>query len=74
MHEQMPRYLADAGEGKVPDELSIRHYGSTVWLTITRQNLVAMDAPSQIDSTFVRRYQVQSTIGLPLLAADRLPA
>jgi hypothetical protein len=70
----MPRYLADAGEGKVPDELSIRHYGSTVWLTITRQNLVTMDAPSQIDSTFVRRYQVQSTIGLPLLAADRLPA
>ena len=72
MHEQMARYLDDAGQGKVPDELSFHHYGSTVWLTVTRQNLVAMDAPAQIDSTFIRRYQVQSTIGLPLLAADRL--
>src|SRR5438034_11610355 len=72
MREQMARYLGDAGQGKVPDELSIHHYGSTVWLTVTRQNLVAMDAPLQIDSTFVRRHQVQSTIGLPLLAGDRL--
>jgi len=72
MHEQMARYLDDAGHGKVPDELSIHHYGSTVWLTVTRQNLIAMDAPAQIDSTFIRRYQIQSTIGLPLLAADRL--
>ena len=72
MHEQMARYLDDGGHGKVPDELSIHHYGSTVWLTVSRQNLVAMDAPAQIDSTFIRRYQVQSTIGLPLLAADRL--
>ena len=72
MREQMARYLGDAGQGKVPDELSIHHYGSTVWLTVTRQNLVAMDAPLEIDSTFVRRHQVQSTIGLPLLAGDRL--
>jgi GAF domain-containing protein len=72
MREQMARYLVDAGEGKVPDELSMHHYGSTVWLTVTRQSLVAMDAPSEIDSTFVRRYQVQSTIGLPLLVGDRL--
>ena len=72
MREQMARYLGDAGQGKVPDELSIHYYGSTVWLTVTRQKLVAMDAPSEIDSTFVRRYQVQSTIGLPLLGGDRL--
>jgi len=72
MREQMERYLVDAGQGKVPDELGIHHYGSTVWLTVTRQNLVAMDAPSEIDSTFVRRYHVQSTIGLPLLVGDRL--
>jgi GAF domain-containing protein len=72
MREQMARYLLDAGQGKVPDELSVHHYGSTVWLTVTRQKLVAMDAPAEIDSTFIRRYLVQSTIGLPLLAGKRL--
>src|ERR1700694_3663019 len=72
MREQLARYLGDAEQGKVPDELGIHQYGSTVWLTVTRQRLVAKDAPSEIDSTFIRRYQVQSTIGLPLLAGDRL--
>ena len=43
-----------------------------MWLTVTRQKLVARDAPSEIDSTFVRRYQVLSTFGLPLVAGDRL--
>ncbi|MDQ2942311.1 MAG: GAF domain-containing protein, partial [Candidatus Dormibacteraeota bacterium] len=72
MREQLARYLTDAEQGKVPDELGIHQYGSTVWLTVTRQKLVARDAPSEIDSTFIRRYQVQSTIGLPLLAGDHL--
>src|ERR1700682_1960954 len=72
MREQLARYLNDADQGKVPDDLGVHQYGSTVWLTVTRQRLVAKDAPSEIDSTFIRRYQVQSTIGLPLIAADRL--
>src|SRR4030088_770128 len=72
MREQLARYLGDADQGKVPDELGVHQYGSTVWLTVTRQRLVAMNAPSEIDSTFIRRYQVQSTIGLPLIAGDRL--
>jgi GAF domain-containing protein/predicted dehydrogenase len=72
MREQLGRYLGDADQGKVPDDLGVHQYGSTVWLTVTRQRLVARDAPSEIDSTFIRRYQVQSTIGLPLLAGDRL--
>src|SRR4030081_276824 len=72
MREQLGRYLADADQGKVPDDLGVHQYGSTVWLTVTRERLVAKDAPSEIDSTFIRRYQVQSTIGLPLLAGDRL--
>src|SRR5258708_9531353 len=72
MKEQRARSRADAEQGKVPDELGIHQYGSTVWLTATRQRLVAMDAPSEIDSTFIRRYQVQSTIGLPLLVGDRM--
>ena len=55
MSEQLARYTADAGAGKVPDDLGIHNYGSTVWLTVTRQKLVARDAPSEIDSTFVRR-------------------
>ena len=72
MREQLARYLTDAEQGKVPDELGVHQYGSTVWLTVTRQRLIARNAPSEIDSTFIRRYQVQSTIGLPLLAGDRL--
>jgi GAF domain-containing protein len=72
MREQLARYLNDAEQGKVPDELGVHQYGSTVWLTVTRQRLVARNAPSEIDSTFIRRYQVQSTIGLPLVAGDRL--
>jgi len=72
MREQLARYLGDADQGKVPDELAVHQYGSTVWLTVTRQRLVARNAPSEIDSTFIRRYQVQSTIGLPLVAGDRL--
>src|SRR5260370_1379127 len=72
MTQQLDRYLADQKQGKVPDELGVHHYGSTVWLTVTRQKLVARDAPSEIDSTFIRRYQVQATIGLALLFGDRL--
>jgi GAF domain-containing protein len=72
MREQLARYLADAQQGKAPDELGIHQYGSTVWLTVTRQRLVAKDAPTEIDSTFIRRYQVQSTVGLPLIARDRM--
>src|SRR6266700_1115226 len=72
MHEQLTRYLADERQGKVPNELGVHQYGSTVWLTVTRQRLVARNAAADIDSTFIRRYQVQSTLGLPLLSGDRL--
>jgi GAF domain-containing protein len=72
MSEQLARYSNDAAQGKAPAELGVHNYGSTVWLTVTRQRLVARDAPSQIDSTFIRRYQVQTTIGLPLMTGDRL--
>ena len=72
MSEQLARYASDAAEGKAPADLGVHNYGSTVWLTVTRQRLVARDAPSQIDSTFIRRYQVQTTIGLPLLAGERM--
>jgi GAF domain-containing protein len=72
MHEQLTRYLADERQGKIPDELGVHQYGSTVWLTATRQRLVARNAPADIDSTFIRRYQIQSTFGLPLIFGDRL--
>ncbi len=72
MSQQLDRYLSDLRQGKVPDEIGVHHYGSTVLLTVTRQKLVARNAPSEIDSTFIRRYQVQATIGLPLLSGDRL--
>src|SRR5207247_7703028 len=54
MREQMARYLGNAGQRKVPDELSIHHYGSTVWLTVTRQNPVAVGAPWETERAFVR--------------------
>ena len=71
MREQLARYSSDLSQGKVPDDLAVHHYGSTVWLTVTRQRLVARDAPAEIDSTFVRRYQIQATVGLPLISGDR---
>ncbi|MEA2656209.1 MAG: hypothetical protein QOI23_1574, partial [Chloroflexota bacterium] len=71
MREQLARYSSDLSQGKVPDDIAVHHYGSTVWLTVTRQRLVARDAPAEIDSTFIRRYQIQATIGLPLLAGER---
>src|ERR1700694_5416635 len=72
MREQLARYLGDADQGKVPDELGVHQHGSPVLVARTRQRLVARNAPTEIDSTFIRRYQVQSTIGLPLVAGDRL--
>src|SRR5438874_8153655 len=72
MSEQLARYSNDAAQGKAPGDLGVHNYGSTVWLTVTRQRLVARDAPTEIDSTFIRRYQVQATIGLPLMSGDRL--
>src|SRR5258708_17953638 len=71
MPQQLDRYLADKQQGKVPDELGVHHYGSTVWLTITRQKLVARDAPSEIDSTFIRRYQAVPPTGPPRPAGAR---
>jgi GAF domain-containing protein len=72
LNEQLARYESDVATGKVPDELHVHQYGSTVWLTVTRQPLVAMDAQAEVDSTFVRRQRIASTIGLPLLDDDRL--
>jgi GAF domain-containing protein len=66
--EQLARYLGDAAQGKAPADLHVTQYGSTVWLTLTKQPLIARDAQAEIDSTFVRRYRVESTLGLPLLA------
>src|SRR5205807_230757 len=55
-----------------PAAVGMHQYGSTAWLPATRRRLVPRNAPAEIDSTFIRRYQVQSTIGLPLLTGDRL--
>ncbi|MBO0706254.1 MAG: GAF domain-containing protein, partial [Candidatus Dormibacteraeota bacterium] len=67
MQEQLRRYQADADQGKVPEELHVRQYGITVWLTQTRKVLISQDAPAEIDSTFVRRHQIASVIGVPLI-------
>src|SRR3989442_14558609 len=55
MHEQLTRYLTDERQGKVPDELAVHQYGSTVWLTVTRQPPVARHPPAGVDSTLIKR-------------------
>lgn len=72
MQDQLARYMADADQGKVPEELQPKHYGPNVWLTITRRVLLALDAPNEIDGSFIRRHHVQSVVGLPLIAGDTL--
>ena len=72
MRSQLERYLADVAEGKAPAELHVPQYGSTVWLTGTRRTLVARDAATEIDSSFIRRYHIQSVLGLPLLSGGVL--
>src|SRR5258708_33752207 len=53
MKEQLARYRADAEQGKVPDELGIHQYGSTVWLTATRHRLFSFHPPSPTHTTFI---------------------
>ena len=72
MRDQLARYLADAAQGKAPDDLQPTQYGPIVWLTVTRRTLYAKDAPKEIDSSFVRRHRVQSVLGLPLVAGETL--
>src|ERR1700686_1894800 len=52
LREQPARSRAHSDQGKVPAVLGVLQYGSTVWLTVTRQRLVARNPPSEIDSTF----------------------
>ncbi|MGH7911368.1 MAG: GAF domain-containing protein, partial [Candidatus Dormibacteraceae bacterium] len=69
--EQLRRYDTDRQQGKVPDEIHVRQYGSSVWLAVTRRPLVAANAPAEVDSTFVRRHRVASLVGLPLFVRHR---
>src|SRR5260370_6968389 len=66
MTQQLDRYLADQKQGKVPDELGVHHYGSTFWLTVTRQKLGARDAPSEITLTFIPPSPLHPPPALPL--------
>jgi len=72
MTEQLGRYIADRDQGKAPEAVTVQQYGSTVWLTLNCKPLIAPDAATQIGSTFVRRYGVESTLGLPIMAGHRL--
>src|ERR1700757_3909498 len=72
MTEQLARYHTDAAQGKAPAELGIHNYGSTVWLTVTRPLRGAGAPPSHTHPPSPRRYQVQSTFGLPLLRGDTM--
>src|ERR1700694_3241383 len=44
MREQLGRYLADADQGKVPDDLGVHQYGSTVLLQGPPPRLVGVGA------------------------------
>ena len=72
MRDQVARYLSDEAAGKAPADLGFGTYGSNVWLTATRRTLLARDARTELDSSFVRRHQVAAVIGLPLLSGSTL--
>src|ERR1700704_1034113 len=40
MREQLARYSSDMVQGKVPDDMGVHNYGSTVWLALARQKIV----------------------------------
>lgn len=70
--EQLARYDADRREGKASAEnLHVGQYGSSVWLAVVRKTLVAADAATEVDSTYVRRHHITSMVGLPLLVHHR---
>ncbi|MDQ6772242.1 MAG: GAF domain-containing protein [Candidatus Dormibacteraeota bacterium] len=71
MAEQLARYDQDAAQGKAPQDLRVTQYGLTAWLIATRRPMVAVDAPAEIDSTFIRRFRVESAVGLPLLSREQ---
>src|SRR5215472_2920593 len=48
MQTQLAGYIADAAQDKVPDDLGVQQYGSTVWLTASRRTLVARNALAEI--------------------------
>lgn len=72
MRDQLARYRSDAAQGKAPSDLQLKHYGPNVWLTATGRPFYTTDAPNDIDSSFIRRHQIQSVLGLPLLHDDTL--
>ncbi len=72
MRDQLARYRSDAAQGKAPSDLQLKHYGPNVWLTVTQRPFYTRDAPTDIDSSFIRRHQIQSVLGLPLLHGDTL--
>ena len=74
MADQVRRYRADAAQGKAPESLQPTQYGPNVWLLVTRQPLIAADALTVIDSSFIRRNKIRAMIGLPLLAGGQLVA
>src|SRR3979490_129378 len=47
MREQLARYLGDAEQGKVPDELGVHQYGSTGWVPLTPARTAGKTAPRE---------------------------
>ena len=74
MAEQLARYRADSVQGRVPADLRPTHYGLSTWLLVTHRTFIAADAPREIGSTFVQRYDIRSTVALPLLVGGQTAA
>src|SRR4030088_1903900 len=55
MQSQLGRYLDDAAHHKVPDELRVQDYGSTVWLTMTRGGLGGRGEAPEVAPTLLGR-------------------
>ncbi len=70
--DQLRRFRSDQAEGKTPDELSPRSYGTSAWLLTTRRPLITADAMAEAESSFVRRHKIEAIVALPLIVGSRI--
>jgi GAF domain-containing protein len=72
MQDQLARYDADLAQGKAAPAIRPADYGPNVWLTVRQEPLLITDAQADLNTSFVRRYQIRAVIGLPLVDGGNL--
>jgi GAF domain-containing protein len=70
--DQLQRFRSDQAEGKTPDDLSPRSYGTSAWLLTMRRPFITADAMQDAESSFVRRHKIEAIVALPLMVGSRI--